>query len=355
MKILMISTWPPQLCGIADYTYNLVDELVKDHTLNVAAEWTHESTAAQQVPTHATIHRNWQRRGWLDGILKLVSDVKPDVVHIQHEFGLFTDHRTWTALLNKLQQKTSVVVTLHTVLLPPQRTEFFTDLSNRNIKIIVHTAEGAAVMQQRGCATHTILHGASPINVSKQDIVAARTYLKIPPTRSLGLCPGFLSPGKGHEEIIEAFANASGPDDKLAIVGLCRNTNYQIQLEQTIDYFGLASRIILDPTYQSSAQRAQWFSAADYVVLGAKTYKDLSTAPRSASGQLATAIGYGLPIIAKNVPIYRDIHVSLLYDDVTSCAAYMYAKMVDHEPIFFIRDSRMWSDVAVQHEEVYKS
>lgn len=87
MKIAMVTSWLPRWCGIAFYSENLVQALRR---------------AGAEV--HIVCHTDGGRPGedqihpvldqasptWYWPLLRAVEEIDPDVVHIQHEFGLFT-------------------------------------------------------------------------------------------------------------------------------------------------------------------------------------------------------------------------------------------------------------------------
>src|SRR5215207_4199440 len=102
MKVLVVSgEYPPMKGGVGRYTKNLVHAIAKkpDVEVSVAIGGGAEAAAAlTSDPSHdrdnvtSTIYRGTIRKGDKrnsDRILQMVSDIKPDVVNIQYERGLY--------------------------------------------------------------------------------------------------------------------------------------------------------------------------------------------------------------------------------------------------------------------------
>ncbi len=86
MRVALLTSWPPRWCGIAIYSENLAEAL-----------------RAAGAEVHVVCHTDGGRPGepfvhpvldqadpaWPQAVLKAVAAVAPDVVHVQHEFGLY--------------------------------------------------------------------------------------------------------------------------------------------------------------------------------------------------------------------------------------------------------------------------
>src|SRR5215217_2960392 len=99
MKILVVSgEYPPMKGGVGRYTKNLVQAIAKKPNVDVSvATSAATSNAATIDPSHdsnnnVTIYPRAIRKGDKrnsDSILGIVSDIKPDIVNIQYERGLY--------------------------------------------------------------------------------------------------------------------------------------------------------------------------------------------------------------------------------------------------------------------------
>lgn len=87
MKVAMVTSWPPRWCGIAIYAENLVRGLRE-----AGAEVHIVSHTDGGRPGEGQVHPviNQADPGWHWPLMRAVEEIGPDVVHIQHEFGLYS-------------------------------------------------------------------------------------------------------------------------------------------------------------------------------------------------------------------------------------------------------------------------
>lgn len=358
MNICLVSTYGVE-CGIATYTAALAKALkAQGHSVVVLAE-IKDKQPVQEVIDGIPVYRLWWRTMHektmygLSAILRALdsSPQKPDVVHIQHEFGLFPNNAVLLNLLLELRQRgIPTVVTFHTMFRAPGGCGFFGKLAYKQA-IIVHTAEAAAAFASfagEGRA-FVVPHGVECCQERPDD----RTN-KV-------LVPGFISKNKGHIEIIEGFAeylaNSFDGELKLQIMGLCRDDLYLTRLKQTLAHYCLdEAHVELKLGFHSEVELSRAFAAADFVILGGE-----ATSPYSASGQLASAIGHGVPVLAKNTPIYRsggDAGV-VLYNE-GELPAFIKAFATNNSLLALlaakhraVAAERTWDKVAAQHIQIY--
>lgn len=332
MKITFLSTYLVQ-CGIASYTRNLAQALAsRGHEVHVLAEHDKDSVRganATFMDGPVYVQRCWSRQYDYGHPLSLygAGAFVQGVLHIQHEFGLFK-----TADLAEFTKGTTPVVTLHTV---ERRRDFMRYL--QNTKPIVHSMEASAIVDGT-----VIPHGVEVIeNVDNDEI----------------LVPGFVSKSKNTLEILEAYVIAidRGLKLKLKVQGLCRDDEYSGKLREFVSKSGIEDRVELNLNYVNDQEARQSLSRATCVVLG-----NGPTSPYSASGQLHSAVGAGVPVIAKSVPIYRTLPGAgvLFYEDAKSCANFMLAMQGSlrdrlSERNKKIRTHYLWSAVAAMTEKMY--
>ncbi len=337
-RVCFVSTYKAE-CGIATYTHALGKALTEAGAqVSVLCEATPESV----IPSKDDLQyfRIWNRGTFnAEQFTKAILNSKhrPDIVHFQHEFGLFPNSNEFLNALEILAEQIAVVVTLHTVLPPPNKHRFYSTLE-RLCTVVVHTAGAAAQLHHASCTSKVIPHG---VRVEKSaDLTLAHYFL----------CPGFISPGKGHEEIIEAFAHYTrhAPHATLHIVGKCRDYLYAQTLDQTITKFGLEGRVFVKDQYLNDSDLRNAIAGARCIVLGSG-----KTSPYSASGQLAMALGLGKPILAKNVPIYNNTPVGL-YNSPQELALFMgNCEAFWNEELVAIAEARSWPKIAQKHLELY--
>lgn len=354
MNIVLISTYN-DLCGIASYTKHLKEALeANNHRTLILAE----ATSKSLIPYKEDFaYKIWKRTAaynsefGLNSVLEHIKKInktaaKPDVVHIQHEFGLFPNNIEFLCFINELSQFVKVIVTFHTVTKPPENVGFFPV----NCESIVHTQEAwifasPSPESLNNYSCHVVPHGVySPLNVKSKFLGKIG---------KIWLIPGFISPSKGHIEIIDAFANSHivYSNDKLIIAGLCRYPLYLNSLESKINSYGLKEKIEIHEGFKSDEEMDSYFKGSDFVILGGD-----KTSPYSASGQLADAVGANIPIIAKDIPIYRSQYSPYImrYRNVKDLTLF-FNKLSFHDKLYIPKHSNYlnWDEVAKEHVKIY--
>ncbi len=369
MDIVLVSTYPPVQCGIGTYSQKLGRELAKQHRVTVLAEVELKTGPSTRKDGEITVLPLWNRKAPYDapfGLGQLLKRIKgagklPDVIHVQHEFGLFPDSEGLGTFLLGLQDLgVQTVVTLHTVKPKPHGTSLYTSLLCTDV--IVHTAGAAAcIVGERSMdprQVRVIPHGVDVIDSAGSSPIPRIAEDKDGP---YFLVPGFVSKSKNHKEILEGWAlyKADHRPGRLFIVGECRDSFYLRDLENLVSGEDLSGSVQIVDRFMPDHVLAGWYAGATAVVLGCG--KD---SPYSASGQHAGAISHRKPVIAKAVPIYEPVGGVLQYRDGPELARCLRAVMsMEESPlrdVLFEESTRLakaraWSNVVKQHVTVYES
>jgi hypothetical protein len=291
LSIVFVSTWL-QKCGIATYTWDLAQALKeRGHAISVLTEILPFDTRSEytEIPNYPVWFRHGPSRALIDCIQS--SRTKPDYVCIQHEYGLFPNtedlFRT-IKILTGLGIKS--VTTLHTVKPGYQYLDFGS--------MVVHTPEAAFFT---GPNTRIIPHGVTIRFPTTEEKAEAKKKLGVDAWKKVFLAPGFVSTSKDIHNTVGTFLASTSMDSILIVSGECRDDLLANDLTTNLTVRGHTSRVKLDLTFADDNKRDLYFKAADVIILGRE--KD---SPYSASGQIATALGYGLPILARECPIHRD-------------------------------------------------
>jgi len=241
-------------------------------------------------------------------IFKMAVRITPDIVHLQHEFGLYGE-MNGIAVLELIYRfkstRTPVIATFHTV--------------NRNMDwgqklvlgtmcreldgIIVHEEDHAAILMEeyqiKREKISLIPHGAREL----EQIVDAKKKLDLL-HRKVILLAGYFRPTKHFEKIVEIFPSilARVPDTTLVISGKLRVlefSQYRKILFEKINSSPAKSRI--------EVFRGQFPQRTFDTILSAS---DIMAFPYSAgaqSGVMAHALTFGKPVIASKLPAFANI------------------------------------------------
>ena len=306
MNIVMVTSWSPRHCGIATYSSELVGALRKNgHHVDIICHIDDDYGGHREEGVYPVIDTN--DPGWDEKVHATLEQIKPDVVHIQHEYGLYLTHGDYGGrilpLLFRLKlEKIPSVMTYHSIYTSLDRPEaIFTDVSLRLLDSAIVHAEVQKLFLPYNLDwiphnVHVISHGAKevvPDPLAKQRFGLAG--------KKVALCIGWFEPNKRFEDVIEIWPEVireAGTAAILLIAGDARpgsitGIKYKEQLLRKIEESPAKDNIktilgAFDPdTYDSI------ISASDFVVL---PYKHASQ-----SGNLAHSFALNKPAIVSSL------------------------------------------------------
>jgi glycosyltransferase involved in cell wall biosynthesis len=324
MRVLHVSTWDAP-CGIATYSGNLVRSL-------------------DRVGIHSDVYplapHRWKTFTAGD-VAELQADIakqalRYDVVHFQHEHGLFghavsykAAARNFGAILRLVGDAgRPVVTTFHTEPLgsrPAGRrpslhgavrtwarrivwrkhvSRGFASRPDATVAIAHSPATRRSLIRQGlpAAAVHIVPHGCLPQRELRLDALSAKERLGLPAGTVLLTMFGFLGAYKGHDVAVRALARM--PERfHLAICGGAHpesQNNDLATLIRLVRKLGLEQRVTI--TGWLAEEAAELHYAATDICLA--PYVDASL---SASGAITWALASGKPTIASRIPAFQDI------------------------------------------------
>lgn len=302
MRIGFVSSYPPRKCGIATYTKDLGEALHKiDTRIAVVAmengiPYTCASPVIQKI-------RQEVREDYLRLAAKL-NRSSLDIVHLQHEFGLFGGN-TGEYVLDLAQSLSkSLITTFHTVLLTPspKQKEIIQELTRLSRKVIV--------MEQVAKERLVTVYGLNPwdIAVVYHGVPEISNLSQVQAKKKLGfentflvLANNLLSRNKGIEYAIAAVAQAKKdiPNVHFLMVGETHPTvkrhegeSYRQELEALVIKKKLQNHVQFINEYVSLENLIELLAATDVYIT---PYLDPQ---QITSGTLSYAIGAGKVCIA---------------------------------------------------------
>lgn len=327
-RVLHISTWGVP-CGIATYAGNLVASLER---MGIAGE-------VFPLEPHAWEHYLPADVARLRGrIVERARDC--DVVHVQHEHGLFglskgarASARNYGRILGDLLAAGKpVVTTFHTAPLGGrprhgiarwlERIKGFSRARTWRRRVaapharargralaLVHAAHTRHALVKSGIpetAVRLMPHGCLPPRVSTIGREEAKRILGIPQGTTLLTIFGFIGRYKGHDMALKALAHLP-PSYRLAICGGphpdARDGFFESVLRQ-VERLGLEDRVTitgwLDP-----AEADRYYAATDVCLA---PYRE--EAGLSASGAITWALSSGRPVVASKIEAFQSIQRS---------------------------------------------
>lgn len=319
-KIAFASRWG-QPCGISTYCEQLATALHKaGHEIVVwgPALFGAASTNIRDVPGGIPVEYVWYNErdnagtaaNNISAFVQRVERDKPDVVHVQHEHGLWGNNDAFLQQLRAIREAgAKVVVTLHTVFLygsPAHCSGFFDRLRHFADAIIVHTPQAYATMKlARGPATIALIPHGTPEEAAG-DVASGYEFLGLKPSKgALGLVFGFIGQGKNLVCTIHTFVEGLirrwiPASSTLAIVGEAPNSTYPQDLERVIDATGFGPCVKMVRQFVPTGTVRHLMAAADFAVL------NTTAETLSASGAVHAHAAHGVPLAVANRPIYND-------------------------------------------------
>jgi 1,2-diacylglycerol 3-alpha-glucosyltransferase len=310
MKVVWVSTWN-NICGIADYSRELWPAI--------------EKSLVERGDMGSLVSIDQYSKNQIVTELKKLS---PDIVHFQHEFGLFGGKNppfyTFPSLISELKSalpNTKFVATAHTVI--SERYHF--PVKGKGWQIPLRGLANIFLLKKLreywgpktwGKLDGTIIHsdlqsktvtkaGSTFVTVVPH-FVPAKEKIKLSLNRDekTVLVFGFFTPEKGQDVVIEAFRILKNEGLKINLVlagGVRRaqDTKYFEKCKKLISDYGLQERVTTTG-YIKAGEVQKYLEKADLVVAPFRE--------TTGSGSLAQVLARGLPLLASDLPLNREIN-----------------------------------------------
>ena len=365
MRIGFVSTYPPIECGIATYTQYLNTALRESgNETFVISEYGAQGQAVFPVFHHGSA-------SFATDVFNTSTRMTPDLVHIQHEYGLYGAQRGVSVIELILRYRMAgipVVVTLHTLYedLKPDEHMILKHMIDECGAVIVHEdyqkdtlLRYFGAMPHAEQKTHVIEHGVREL----APMPDAKQKLELEGKKVILLC-GYFRPSKGFHKIIDIFPQICEevPDAVLVVAGKTRNIEfdeYRRELFTKLNESPVADSITILRGQFPQHTFDTIIAAADVVVLPYEV--------GAQSGMMAQCFAQGVPVVTSGLPAfrrllersgggrvaesdadYKGLIVQLLRDEAlrSDLGANIRA---------YIEKQAGWSSIAEAHTKVYRS
>ncbi|MDB5076616.1 MAG: hypothetical protein JWO42_2795 [Chloroflexi bacterium] len=310
LVVAYVSSFPPRACGIATFTRDLSEAVVRsgrEVVTRIAA--INEEGAAYAYPPHVrwTIDQN-DPQSWRDTADR-INQSRVTLVSVQHEFGIdgyferdgkYVNHLA--GFLDRIDKP--VVSTLHTVLPHPRPDllEAVRVLHDRSDRLVTMVNMARLILEQEYNLDPqklvTIPHGVPEVRRTKPAHLKASMHLE---GRTILSTFGLLSSGKGIQYMIRALPEVvkRHPEVLYLIIGETHpeirrkeGERYRNSLSELIKKLGLEHHVRFVNQYLTQQQLIRYLQATDvYITPYIDRYQ-------ITSGTLAYAIGCGKAIVS---------------------------------------------------------
>lgn len=309
LRIAFVGNWKMR-CGIATYSENLLPEVVKHvGDFKLFIEENEFPTGPFNEVGGITIPDNkvsvcWKRGESLQNLVASIKEYNPDIVWIQHEFGIWPNARYWLSLMNQLSDY-RVITTMHSVFHHKDKTIVEAAMP----EIVVHLDGAKKVLKeekQLSGKVHVIPHGCFPCD-SKDKLWnfyrTERTFMQF----------GFGFRYKGWQLSIEAVSLLKQKYPDVFFTGLFSESPfnkmehevYYNELMDMVSSLGLQENVAIIRGYQSDAALDSYFRTNRATVFPYISHPKHEVF--GASGAARVAMSKAVPVITSSVNHFSDL------------------------------------------------
>jgi glycosyltransferase involved in cell wall biosynthesis len=372
MKIAFVSTYLPRQCGIATYTDYLIRGLKKaDPALEIKI--IAEKGASPIKRDQLEVVPCWDRNE--DYVAPILSHSKiADVVHIQHEYSIYSFDERLPSVLKGLGADIRKVITIHCVR-PAQFSErgavdedYAAEIAQLADQVIVHLPNQEDILNRLRIPPKKIQVISHGTEISNEDKEVSRKRLGLPAEAKILLMFGFIKPHKNVHVVLDAlveirkklndvyFFIAGG----LAPTASDKDREYVELVSRKIEDLKLENNVIYPNKFFANQDVPYLLRAAD-IVLFPYCEED-----RSASGSFHLAIGAQIPVIASRMPKFEELknisdELLVLPHNSSGIAETAIRLLEDKDFRQYVidrtddyRNLTSWETVARQHIELYR-
>ena len=303
MRIGIVSTYPPIECGIATYTEYLVNALrTSGSEVYIVSQFGGEGKRV-----YPAFHAD--DPDLADKIFRVMIKFTPDVVHIQHEYGLFGKAKgvNILSLIYRLKlYKIPVVITFHTVYeeFPRENKIILEALIRGADAVIVHEDyQKEAILNKIGSFDNiwVIPHGSREI----KPIPDAKRKIGLNENEKIILLCGYFRPSKGMDRIVRIFPRIAERMENVVLV-VAGKMRQQEHSEYRDEFFSLVNN---SPVFNRiKVLRGQFPQKTFDTILSAADVIPMPYLKGSQSGVLAHCLAFNRPVVVSpEVRAFREM------------------------------------------------
>lgn len=308
IKLALVGNWKMR-CGIATYSEHLWPEVVKhvgDFKLFIEKNelWTGDyRQIGSQTISDDKVSICWQRGESLHNLVKELKAYDPDIIWIQHEFGIWPNASYWLAMMSQLSDY-RVIVTMHSIFHHRDKTIVEAAIP----EIVTHLEGGKKVLKEEkgiSAKVHVIPHGCYPYNNERlwNFYKSDKTFMQF----------GFGFRYKGWENSIKATAILKKKFPDVFFTGLFSESPYakvdhQIyynELMNLIESLDLTENVAIIRGYQSDATIDSYLRTNQATLFPYVSHPEHEVF--GASGAARMAMSKGLAVVTSSVNHFSDL------------------------------------------------
>lgn len=308
LRLAFVSNYAMK-CGISTYAEHLLPKLVPlvaDYKLFIEEDISqHDEFRLDNIPIQSDkISVCWKRGESLSRLADEIKAYNPDVVVINHEWGLFSNARYWLSLLTQLSRY-RVIVIMHSVF--GHMDKLVCEAAMK--EIVVHSNEARnMLLNDKGISgeVHMVPHGCYPTstqrplwNIYRSDHTFVQT--------------GFGFRYKNFEASITAVSLLKSKYPDIFFTGIFSESDYAKDIHSLyydelmglVKKLGIENHVAIIRGYQSDTVIDSYFRTNKVSVFPYHSTEEHKVFGASGSARLAMA--YKIPVITSNLPHFGDL------------------------------------------------
>lgn len=305
MRVLLLGSYPPRECGIATFTHDVYESFRRAPGLQSDVIAIDEPGGEmRRYPAQVVARLAEQDRYSYAEIARFVNANAAELLHIQHEYGLFGGEcGEW--LVDLLEAVTKpIVVTLHTILPEPNATMLRVTraICARSSRVVALSETGRNLLQSvygvEPEKIDVIHHGVPDVPFRTTDAAKASFGIGL---RLVISTFGLINRGKGLEYALDAMRSVieSHPEALYLILGETHpvvrrheGESYRESLQAYVNEHGLGNNVKLVDKYLDFDELVSYLTATDIYLT------PYLNPVQIVSGTLAYAAGCGKAIVS---------------------------------------------------------
>jgi glycosyltransferase involved in cell wall biosynthesis len=308
MKVALVGNFRMK-CGISTYNEHLWPEIAKhvgDFKLFIEKNDLSTGNIHQigdQIISDDQVSVCWKRGESPQQLIKELKEYDPDIVWIQHEFGLWPNAAYWLSMMTQLSDY-RVIVTMHSIFHHRDKTIVEAAMP----EIITHLEGGKELLKhEKGVSgkVHVIPHGCYPYNNERlwNFYKSDKTFMQF----------GFGFRYKGWENSIRATAILKQKYPDVFFTGLFSESPYakvehQIyynELMTLVEQLDIRDNVSILRGYQSDAALDSFLRTNQATIFPYVSHPEHEVF--GASGAARMAMSKGLPVVTSKVNHFSDL------------------------------------------------